>query len=478
MHGRLVGRAFLLRLEFPALPAGVPGRQVVSVGHTAEEVRHVRIILGISLEDRVVHVELGLPPRIEHDFFITKIWVRSCDDATDRVVELDCTDADSVGEFEPMGIVEEGLIPADRIALVIQNDPTAANPARVDDRSARDQWPLLGLRLFLNRAAEPVGIRKGVLHLGLHARREVGGVRFAGHRIGRGRLRLWISLGPLIRMHIIEQPTGRLLQNRMRIGQRIGHLGLNHRLVQVRLEACKRVAEVFPRLAHDGDAHDQAERVERRRRLIAVRVGRESCLQHTIVEAGDIERFVRPAGSGRNAVLRRIDGFKHQQVMRSVIGYQRVLLERVAEPSWQEEMCAGLGQFGSGLGQRGRVVGDCRRVEDTPRRNPPVRVVFGVDIARSHEHGIGRLISVHRGNQTGRKRELIVLERQSHRLQDAQGERSCQIIVAVQRAGPLDGPAIRLVRVRPHAGDIFIKKIMVAVGRRGNPGFLEVIEAK
>ena len=84
---------------------------------------------------------------------------------------------------------EERLVLADRLALVVEDRPAAADPARLDDWPAVDQRPRLGLDLLLDLAAEAVGVGEAVLDLGLLAGAEIGVVRLARERVDDGGLR-------------------------------------------------------------------------------------------------------------------------------------------------------------------------------------------------------------------------------------------------------------------------------------------------
>ena len=96
-----------------------------------------------------------------------------------------------------MGVGEERLVLADRLALVVEDRPAAAHPARADVHlrlairadddlagSIARGRARLGLDLLLDLAAEAVGVGEADLDLGLLRRREVADVRLAGQRGG------------------------------------------------------------------------------------------------------------------------------------------------------------------------------------------------------------------------------------------------------------------------------------------------------
>ena len=108
------------------------------------------------------------------------------DHALDRVVEQHRADADAHVELEAVGVGEEWLVLADRLALVVEDGPAAAHPARADivrrhlrlairaddDLAvciALGHRPGLGLDLLLDLAAEAVGVGEAVLDFGLLA---------------------------------------------------------------------------------------------------------------------------------------------------------------------------------------------------------------------------------------------------------------------------------------------------------------------
>src|SRR5207245_9770594 len=67
----------------------------------------------------VVYVKGCLLPGIEDDFLVCVIRVQGGDDAFDRVVEEQRADADLDVKLEALGVGEERLVLADRLALEI-----------------------------------------------------------------------------------------------------------------------------------------------------------------------------------------------------------------------------------------------------------------------------------------------------------------------------------------------------------------------
>ena len=115
---------------------------------------------------RVVDVLARLLPRVEHHLLVGVVRVQRGDDALDRVVEQHRADADAnVAELEAVRGAEERLVLADRLALVVEDRPAAADPARVRRPGRLRQRPGLGLDLLLDLAAEAVGVGEVMLDL-------------------------------------------------------------------------------------------------------------------------------------------------------------------------------------------------------------------------------------------------------------------------------------------------------------------------
>ena len=69
------------------------------------------------------------------------VGVQGGDDALDGVVEQHRADADADVELEAVGGGEERLVLADRLALVVEDGPAAAHPARTDIVGVISGWP-------------------------------------------------------------------------------------------------------------------------------------------------------------------------------------------------------------------------------------------------------------------------------------------------------------------------------------------------
>ena len=172
---------------------GLPGRglRLEVLGHVALDVGVGARVAGLPIARRagVVDVVGGLLPGVEHDLLVGVIRVQRGDDALGRVVEQHRADADRDAELEAdraVGRAEEGLVLADRLALVVEDGPAAAHPARADLGAAFDQRPRLGLDLLLDLAAKAVGVGEAELDLqpcGGSGSLDVG---FAGERRGAG----------------------------------------------------------------------------------------------------------------------------------------------------------------------------------------------------------------------------------------------------------------------------------------------------
>ena len=287
------------------------------------------------------------------------------DDALGWVVKQHRADADLHAEFESMRGREEGLVLANRLALVVEDGPTAAHPARVDHRATFHQRPGLGLDLLLDFAAEAVGIAEAELDLQALRWQRGARMRFAGEGRGAGRLPLGrVAEVGLLRasktVEVVDDACGGVSQQCGGIGVRVGRSeeGVELRLREVGNEARHRVAfdRCGQRLAHHGRAHHHAQRVEGNFGLIAVRVADETRLQDAVI--------VRLHA---DAIAEGIAGFDHQQVVGVEVN-EGVLAEGVAVAAQQEEMLPRLSGFA------GRAIIGIRAEEGPPGGNPPMVV--------------------------------------------------------------------------------------------------------
>ena len=168
----------------------------------------------------VVDVVGGLLPGVEHHLLVGVVRVQRGDDTLGRVVEQHRADADLHAEFEAMRGAEEGLVLADRLALVVEDGPAAADPARVDHGAAFYQRPGLGLDLLLDFAAETVGVGEAELDLQALRRQWGTDVGFAGEGRGAGGLPLRRVVGVgLLRapeaVEVVDDARGGVSQQRV-----------------------------------------------------------------------------------------------------------------------------------------------------------------------------------------------------------------------------------------------------------------------
>ena len=88
----------------------------------------------------VVDVPGLLPPRIEDDLLPGVVGMQRRDDAPERVVEQDRADAVAArSNSKRVRGAEERLVLPDRLALVVEDRPAAADPARARRRAAVDR---------------------------------------------------------------------------------------------------------------------------------------------------------------------------------------------------------------------------------------------------------------------------------------------------------------------------------------------------
>ena len=222
MDGCLVGSGLLLGAHATAGPLGVPRlpglaslRREVSAGEGFDVV----VPAGIE-QHRVVHVPGLLLPGIEEDFLVGVVGMQRGDHALNGIVEEHRAHAGAHVGFEGGGIAEERLELADRLALVVEDGPSAADPARVyvlvrqfrPPVCADNDSPLrIALRtasrlrphLLLDLAPEAVGVGQAQLDPGLLPGGQIGRMRLACHGQHGGRLRLGIVARAMVCEEII-----------------------------------------------------------------------------------------------------------------------------------------------------------------------------------------------------------------------------------------------------------------------------------
>jgi hypothetical protein len=114
----------------PGLPVG---RLALEVGgDIAADVGIGVRVAGLLVARRagVVDIPGGLLPGIEDHFLVSVVRVQRGDDALGRVIEQHRADAVDGIELEAMRRAEERLVLANRLALVVEDGPAAADPAR------------------------------------------------------------------------------------------------------------------------------------------------------------------------------------------------------------------------------------------------------------------------------------------------------------------------------------------------------------
>src|SRR5258708_39273395 len=164
VYGGLAGRVLLLRSQRAALALSIPARQVVRLWQALEKCARVRVGPWIK-QDGIVDIPGCLLPGIEDHFLVGMVWMQRRHDPLDWIVEKHRAHANRHGELEMVRGAEEWLVLAHRLALVVENGPAAADPARIADRSALKQWTGFSLRLFLDLAPKAIRIGEMVLDL-------------------------------------------------------------------------------------------------------------------------------------------------------------------------------------------------------------------------------------------------------------------------------------------------------------------------
>ena len=227
MGGGPLGGVALVGAEGAADALGMPGpprlgwigRQSLEVsGDIAADVRVGARVAGLDVAGSagVVGVVGGLLPGAEHHFFERVVRVQGGNNAPGRVVEQHRANAGRHAELEAVRGAEERLVPADRLALVVEDGPAAANPARADHGTAFRQRPGLGLDLLLDLAAEAVGVGEAELDFQAVRWQLGAGVGFARQRCRAGGLPLGgIARVCLLRalepVQVVDESSGGLL---------------------------------------------------------------------------------------------------------------------------------------------------------------------------------------------------------------------------------------------------------------------------
>ena len=180
-----------------------------------------------------------------------------------------------------MGVVKERLVLPDRLALVVEDRPAAADPARADPRPTVDERTGLGLDLLLDLAAEAVGIAQADLDLESAGRERIAGVGFARERgCEDGLLRCAIPI------QVVHDASGGLSQEERGVAQRIGQEVLTLLRGQIRHESRQGVALGLGHLSHDGGPGHQPQRVEGHLGAVAVGVGHPKRLEEAVIVFG------------------------------------------------------------------------------------------------------------------------------------------------------------------------------------------------
>ena len=284
---------------------------------------------------------------------------------------------------------------------------------------------------MLDLPAEAVRVAEGALDLRALIGSKVADVSLAGEHGRPDGLRLGVSTGAPVGVQVVQHPGGRLAEQPVGMGERVGEVRGDRRGIRVRVEPVQRVAELLLRLAHLGGAADPAEGVEGHRRPVPVRVADQARRQHPVVVAAGDQLAVGVSLADRDQVAERVPGLRHQQVV-AVIRDGRGVVERVAEPARQEEVPPGVGELGV------RIVAVIRGVEHPARGEPPGLTV--PDIAGGGEHPGVHPVPVQVGDQAVGERLAVAPVRQRERLQDTERKRAGQVVAPVADPGAGDQP--------------------------------------
>ena len=132
MGDRLLRRSLLGGAECAVDALAVPGGQIRGFGQAVEHIPHVRIELRIGLQHRVVHIPGRLAPGVEGYLLVGVVRVQGDHDPPHRIIQQCRTHPDAVGELEIVRGAEKRFVLADRLALVVEDSPATAYPARRD----------------------------------------------------------------------------------------------------------------------------------------------------------------------------------------------------------------------------------------------------------------------------------------------------------------------------------------------------------
>src|SRR6185369_150709 len=132
--------------------------------------RRAAVDVPLALEYGVVLVPVLLLPGVEFDFGERAVGEVSADQAIERVVTKDGSDAG----LDDLGFALEGargaeirLVLFDRVALVVEQGAARADPAWVDGAGQTGDFAGFGLDFGSYDAAEAVGVGEGFLDAGV-----------------------------------------------------------------------------------------------------------------------------------------------------------------------------------------------------------------------------------------------------------------------------------------------------------------------
>src|SRR5436190_11285015 len=249
MNGCLLRSVLLLGTQLPAAPLSIPCRQVFRVGQAREEFFYIVIRLGIK-RDGVVEVVARLLPRVEHDVLIRMVGMKCCNDPLDWVVEQDWAHTHLVAKLEIVRVIKERLILADGFALVVENRPAAADPARINHRITLDHRTWFRLNFLLDLTPKTVGITQTDLDFGRLTLLQITDMGLTRQSGSKRRLS-----GALITVKIIDNPRRRFAQQGGCLSARIHPKSLQLRERWIGVEVFQKVAEHLRGLALHGSCN-------------------------------------------------------------------------------------------------------------------------------------------------------------------------------------------------------------------------------